>query len=75
MTFWIVLVLSTLLSILGITSVTVYVVGVIDVVINQEPDRSWIYWGLGFGLFGLICLATGVGLMVVARSLRKSAAS
>ncbi|MDH5372758.1 MAG: hypothetical protein OEX97_07425 [Acidimicrobiia bacterium] len=40
-----------------------------DIVIGQadEPDRSMLFWGLPILFIGLIALATGGALVVVAR--------
>lgn len=54
---------------LGLVSVGAYVVGVIDV--WEEPDRSWIFWGAGFGLGGLVLVQAGVAAIILGTALRR----
>lgn len=53
------------LAMAGVFLVGVYVVGVVDIIINQPPDRSWLFWGLALAFIGVFCLTTGVVLLVV----------
>ena len=39
-----------------------YVFGAIEVVVEDAPDKSWLYWGLALAFFGGVFLAMGVGL-------------
>lgn len=48
----------------------VYLFGVVDIMINKPPDRSWLFWGIPVAFVGLIMLAAGVGLAMTAWRLR-----
>jgi hypothetical protein len=43
---------------------------VIDIVVDEPADRSWIFWGLGLASIGLALLAAGIGLLLVWRKTR-----
>lgn len=69
--------LSTLALILGVVLVVpglfllgAYVVGVVEVLIERPADQSWLFWGLGIALIGVILLVGGVALIFVWRKTR-----
>lgn len=63
------LIVGIVLILVGIGGVGAYAAGVIDIVVNDPADRSWLFWGFGFLGFGLVSLGTGVGLLFLWRSL------
>ncbi len=46
----------------GLWAIAVYVAGVAEVL--NEPDQSWMFWGLVFPLLGAPALAAGAGACV-----------
>ncbi len=59
------LVLGAILTASGLFSLGLYLAGVVDVVIDQPADRSWLFWGLGVAFIGGTLLVGGVALIVV----------
>lgn len=59
---WLVLAAAGVIGLLGAFMLGAYIYGVIDLVGTDAADRSWLFWGLGLGLFGAIALAMGVGM-------------
>ena len=53
---------AVLLSALGIFLLVAYIAGAIEVLVEDAADKSWLYWGLALAFFGVIVLATGIGL-------------
>lgn len=66
------LVVGITLTVLGLVLVGFYLVGVVEIVIEQPADRSWLFWGLGIAGFGATVLAGGVGLIALWRHLSKA---
>ena len=66
------LVIGLLLTLSGLAGVGIYVAGLIDIVATRPPDRSWIFWGLGFAGLGGTSLIAGIALLVVWRQLSKT---
>lgn len=64
------LVLGVLLTIVGLFGVGLYVAGVIDILIDQPADRSWLFWGLGIAFTGFAAIVGGIILLVVWRKTR-----
>jgi membrane protein implicated in regulation of membrane protease activity len=59
------LVLGAILTASGLFLLGLYLAGVVDVVIDQPADRSWLFWGLGVAFIGVTLLVGGVALIVV----------
>lgn len=53
-------------------AVVAYIAGLIDIIVSQPADRSWIFWGLGLAAIGLALLGAGVGLLIVWRKTRST---
>lgn len=66
------LALGLLLSALGLAGIGVYFWGVIDIMIRQPPDQSWLFWASPLGMIGATLLIGGVGLLILWRHLRKT---
>ena len=66
------LILGVALTAAGLFFFGLYVVGVVDIVIRQPPDRSWLFWGLGPAFMGITLLIGGIALLVVWRRTRTS---
>ncbi|MFO7806626.1 MAG: hypothetical protein R6V30_13315 [Paracoccaceae bacterium] len=47
-----------------------YIWGVVSVI--NEPDQSWMFWGLAIFFIGLAGLGLGIGIFAAGRSLLKS---
>ncbi len=62
---WALIIFAAAVSIFGIWAIVAYVWGVIDVL--DEPDQSWIFWGLAFLFIGVFAVGTGIGLFVLGR--------
>lgn len=60
---WTVCLIGAVLGGLGLLGIGTYVWGVIAIL--DEPDRSWIFWGLVFLFGGILLLITGavVGIL------------
>lgn len=65
------LAVGVLLIIAGLGGVGIYAAGLIDIIIEQPADRSWLFWGAGFLFFGILALGSGVALLVVWRNLSR----
>lgn len=63
------LVVGIVLILVGIGGVGVYVAGVVDIIVNDPADRSWLFWGFGLLGFGIVALGSGIVLLVVWRNL------
>jgi hypothetical protein len=63
------LIVGIVLILIGVGGVGAYAAGVVDIVVNDLADRSWLFWGFGFLGFGLVSLGTGVGLLILWRGL------
>lgn len=59
------LIIGIALAIAGLFLVLIYMVGVVDILVNQPPDQSWLFWGLGVAFIGVTLLAGGIVLLVV----------
>ena len=55
----------------GIVLMGAYVVGVIQVL--DEPDRSWLFWGLAILFLGIALAGIGGRLAILGRNLIRSA--
>lgn len=66
------LILGVVLTALGLAGVGVYVAGVLQIIVEQPADQSWIFWGLGIASVGATSLIGGVGLLLLWRHLRKT---
>lgn len=64
------LVLGIVLSGSGLIFLGIYIAGVIEILIDQPADRSWLFWGLGIAFIGMTLLVAGVALVVVWRRTR-----
>ncbi|MGB7859668.1 MAG: hypothetical protein WBM90_04160 [Acidimicrobiia bacterium] len=69
---WSSLIGGTVLIVFGSVLIGIYLFGVFEVITEDPPDKSWLFWGLGLFLFGMFGLGTGIGLAVLGRSLRSS---
>lgn len=56
----------------GLFGIGIYAAGVIEIVVEQPPDRSWLFWGLIFLLGGLTCLGGGIGLIYAWRAMGRA---
>jgi hypothetical protein len=54
----------------GLFFVGAYVVGVVEILVDQPADRSWLFWGLGIASIGGVLLVSGVALIFVWRKIR-----
>lgn len=59
------------LTVTGILMIGAYLVGVVDIFIDQPPDRSWLFWGIPIATIGATALLGGVGLLILWRHLGK----
>lgn len=66
------LALGLLLSALGLAGIGAYFWGVIDIMIRQPPDQSWLFWASPLAMIGATLLIGGVGLLILWRHLRKT---
>lgn len=66
---WTVCGLGCLVTLTGIWAIAGYIWGVVSVL--NEPDKSWIFWGLAIFFIGLIGLGLGIGMIVAGWSLVK----
>ena len=64
---WALQIVGAGLVLFGVWAVGAYVWGVIEVL--NEPDRSWIFWGLAILFIGIGAIGTGVGMVVSGRRL------
>lgn len=64
--------LGLFLSALGLVGIGAYLRGVIDIMINEPADQSWLFWGLPLATIGATLLIGGVGLLILWRHLRKT---
>lgn len=58
---WILCGLGCLATLFGLWAVGGYVWGVVAVL--NEPDQSWIFWGLAILFIGLCGLGLGIGMI------------
>ena len=58
------------LTTIGLFGIIAYVAGVIDIIVSQPADRSWLFWGLGLAALGLYLLGAGIGLLLLWRKTR-----
>jgi DMSO/TMAO reductase YedYZ heme-binding membrane subunit len=49
-------------ALFGLWAITAYVAGVVDVL--DEPDQSWMFWGLVFLVLGVPALGAGAGACI-----------
>lgn len=65
------LTVGIILVLIGLAGVGMYLAGVLDIVVNEPADRSWLFWGFGFLGFGIVALGSGIGLLILRRNLRR----
>ena len=58
---------------MGLWVIVAYIVGVVQVL--GEPDRSWIFWGLGLVAIGAPAIPVGLRLLVWGLSVVRSGPS
>ena len=63
-------VIGGVLVAVGVFGAGAYVVGVVQVL--DEPDRSWLFWGLALLLGGMLLVRLGIRLVVLGRSVARS---
>ena len=66
---WIFLCLGCLSMLIGVWSIGGYIWGVVSVL--DEPDQSWIFWGLIFVLIGIAGIVLGAAMAFVGWSMVK----
>lgn len=64
------LLVGVVLTLSGLVLFGIYVGGVIDILIDQPADRSWLFWGIGLAFIGITLLVGGIALLVVWRKTR-----
>lgn len=64
--------LGLLLSALGLAGIGAYVWGVVEIMIHQPADQSWLFWASPLAMIGATLLIGGVGLLILWRHLRKT---
>lgn len=62
--------LGCLTAMIGVWAIGSYIWGVVSVI--NEPDQSWMFWGLAIFFIGLAGLGLGIGIFAAGRSLLKS---
>lgn len=55
---------------MGLFGIIAYIAGVIDIIVSQPADRSWLFWGLGLAAIGLTLVGAGIGLLLLWRKTR-----
>ena len=63
---WTLCIAGGLLALAGTWGIGAYAWGVIGVL--DQPDQSWVFWGLIFLLGGITVLGAGVGAIVLGRA-------
>jgi hypothetical protein len=58
------------LTTMGLFGIIAYIAGVIDIIVSQPADRSWLFWGLGLAAIGLTLVGAGIGLLLLWRKTR-----
>ena len=61
--------LGCLVTLIGVWAIGGYIWGVISVL--DEPDQSWVFWGLAVLFIGLAGVGIGIGMAVAGWSLVK----
>lgn len=64
---WSLFVIGGVLALAGAWGIGAYVWGVIDVL--DQPDQSWIFWGLALLFGGIMVLGAGLASIVIGRRL------
>ena len=64
---WALSAVGGVLALVGVWGIGAYAWGVIDVL--DEPDQSWIFWGLAILGIGIGTLGAGIGAIVLGRAL------
>ena len=64
--------LGITLTVIGLTGIGLYLWGVVDIMIRQPPDQSWLFWASPLATIGATLLIGGVGLLILWRHLRKT---
>ena len=69
--WWALTLVGALLCLFGLWAIGAYVWGVLAIL--DEPDKSWIFWGLAILFIGIIAAALGAVLLVFGwKALRKT---
>jgi len=55
---------------MGLFGIIAYIAGVVDIIVSQPADRSWLFWGLGLAAIGLTLVGAGIGLLLLWRKTR-----
>ena len=64
--------LGIALSVVGLLGIGAYVWGMVEIMVNQPPDQSWLFWALPLATVGATLLLGGVGLLILWRHLGKT---
>jgi hypothetical protein len=57
---------------IGLFLAGAYVWGVLEVLVEKPPDRSWLFWGLGVAFIGIMLTGGGLDVAFLSRSLFRS---
>lgn len=63
--------LGLVLGIIGLLGIGAYLWGVVDIMINQPPDQSWLFWASPLAMIGTTLLIGGIGLLILWRHLKR----
>lgn len=66
---WATIIAGGLCTVFGLWAIGAYIWGVIEIL--DEPDQSWIFWGLAILFLGIFSAMGGAALMVFGRRLLK----
>ena len=66
---WVVYGAAAVLAGVGLFLVGAYLWGVVEIIVEDPADKSWLFWGLGLALFGVMFVGGGIGLALFGRSL------
>lgn len=64
--------LGLILSALGLAGIGAYLWGVVDIMIDQPADQSWLFWGSPLAMIGATLLIGGIGLLILWRHLHRT---
>jgi hypothetical protein len=66
---WTVCLIGAVLCALGLLGIGTYVWGVIGIL--DEPDQSWIFWGLVFLFGGILLVISGTAALILGLKLMR----
>ncbi len=66
---WILFCLGCFVTLIGVWAIGGYIWGVVSVL--DEPDQSWMFWGLAILFVGVAAVAIGIGMTVTGWSIVK----